>query len=246
MDKLIEALNKMSKEIGDHDNEALVLASKCDIDVLNAVARCLAEVSQNLFDCANNVKQMEKQKKSEANISNNDLIALAEIANQYDESGDPQLKKMADVFDSILMTIGAKPEDVIKAKAMDEEALKAIREKMRKEEPNHYKSTQAVHDKLIHAEEAKKLIADRVKHYRPQQHALQTRTCPDHPGCQMCRVAEATWQCSLDGKVYNYQQGYTTLTGDKVPGGDVSLQSQTLHNLNENTAFDSRVTRLNQ
>jgi hypothetical protein len=242
MNKLIEKLKELSEMLGDHENEALVLASDCDVQTLNSVARCLIDASQALFNCAESLKAQEK----EAGLTPNDLQRLANIADEYDSSGDAELIRTADVLDTILMTIGAKPEDVLRAKAMDEEALKSIREKMKKEEVDRYKSTQAVHERIIQSEEAKKLIADRVKHYRPQQHALQTRSCPDHAGNQMVRVADGTWQCSLDGKVYNFQQGYTKLTGDKVPGGSVDQQSQTMHNLNENTAFDSRITRLNQ
>ncbi len=60
----------------------------------------------------------------------------------------------------------------------------------------------------------------------------------------MARVGEHQFQCSLDKKVYNYEAGYTTEKGEKVPGGSVAFQTDQMmaepHNM-----FDTRETRLN-
>lgn len=57
--------------------------------------------------------------------------------------------------------------------------------------------------------------------------ALSTRYCPDHNGVQAIRISERTYQCPIDGKVYNYETGFTNYKGQKIPGGNVSAQTQT-------------------
>lgn len=43
---------------------------------------------------------------------------------------------------------------------------------------------------------------------------LSTRNCPDHHGTQMQRVAEGTFQCELDGRMYNWNQGFKDYNGN--------------------------------
>jgi hypothetical protein len=43
---------------------------------------------------------------------------------------------------------------------------------------------------------------------------LSTRNCPDHHGAQMKRVAEGTFQCELDGRMYNWNQGFKDYNGN--------------------------------
>lgn len=54
---------------------------------------------------------------------------------------------------------------------------------------------------------------------------LTTRYCPDHIGVQAFRVNENIYQCPLDGKVYNFNSGFTNYKGQRVPGGSVSEQT---------------------
>ena len=60
---------------------------------------------------------------------------------------------------------------------------------------------------------------------RPIEKSLSTRYCPDHCGITTSRVGEGSYQCPLDGKVYNYQTGYVNYKGQQVPGGSVSEQT---------------------
>ncbi len=240
MSKLCELLTKLAKDLSSPDNEILVAAQNCgDIDILNLVAQALVNSSQNFMEQCRRIEEKDTDKpKKESSITASDLEKIAAIADLYD--GDPDLKRTADVLDMVLQNFS------LQKAALDEEALAAVRLKLKKDECDPYKTVKPMHEKIVQSEEAKKLIADRVKHYRPQEHALQTRSCPDHPGTMPVRVADGVWQCSLDGKLYNYREGYNTLKGDAVPGGDVALQSQVMHTLTENTAFDSRDNRLNQ
>jgi hypothetical protein len=76
------------------------------------------------------------------------------------------------------------------------------------------------------ADEVAKVVDDNIKEYKPLETALKTRTCPDHPGAQMQRLSDDVYQCSLDKKTYDFKSGFTTMKGNKVPGGDVTLQTQ--------------------
>lgn len=44
--------------------------------------------------------------------------------------------------------------------------------------------------------------------------SMSTRHCPDHHGIQMKRVAEGTFQCELDGRMYNWNQGFKDYSGN--------------------------------
>lgn len=55
--------------------------------------------------------------------------------------------------------------------------------------------------------------------------SLSTRYCPDHTGVQAIRIAENTYQCPLDGSIYNYESGYQNYKGEAVPGGSIAGQT---------------------
>lgn len=50
---------------------------------------------------------------------------------------------------------------------------------------------------------------------------MSTRGCPDHYGAQMKRVAEGTFQCELDGRMYNWNQGFKDYSGNVFPGAPI-------------------------
>ena len=51
---------------------------------------------------------------------------------------------------------------------------------------------------------------------------LSTRGCPDHNGAQMQRIAEGSFQCELDGKVYNWNEGFKDYSGNTYSGARIS------------------------
>jgi len=55
--------------------------------------------------------------------------------------------------------------------------------------------------------------------------ALSTRHCPEHVGVMLGRIGENTYQCALDGQVYNWETGWTDYDGKKHPGGSVAGQT---------------------
>jgi len=60
---------------------------------------------------------------------------------------------------------------------------------------------------------------------KTEAHHLSTRYCPEHIGTQMGRVGEGTYQCPLDGQVYNWETGWTDFDGNQHPGGSVAAQT---------------------
>ncbi len=185
-------------------------------------------------------------------VNDSALEELASVASLMDKSGVAMLQKQAAVLDEILLTIGASKQQVAAAKsAQDLEVAKIKAHAQRvaeaaKDKPDDlYGLVKKEHDRWNKVEEAGKTIDDKVKHFRPLEAPLKTRTCPDHPGAQMARIAEDTWQCSLDKKQYNYEAGFTTMNGQVVPGGAVMNQTIGFDRPNEFVSFDTRESRLN-
>lgn len=52
--------------------------------------------------------------------------------------------------------------------------------------------------------------------------AMSTRHCPDHNGTMMQRVAEGSYQCNIDGKIYNWNVGFKDYNGNVHPGSQIS------------------------
>lgn len=56
--------------------------------------------------------------------------------------------------------------------------------------------------------------------------SLSTRYSPDRPGVQAKRIADGVYQDPYTGKVYDWNEGFRTETGDEFHGGGVSLQTE--------------------
>lgn len=168
---------------------------------------------------------LESKNKKEGGLSEDSLDKLAKLASELDSSDDESKQAQASVLDEILLGIGAKK----KAVAGDDYK-------------NPYQLGQSKY-----VDEAKKAIKDKVKEFRPLEAPLSTRTCPDHPGALLARTEDHVYQCQLDKAYYNYQAGFTTMKGNKVPGGSVQNQTRDFDNpVGENLSFNTRESRLNE
>ena len=216
------------------NNEALLLA-EYDEKCMKVVAESCILASELLKNAANEVDNIEPPEESK--ITPESIEQLASLANVFDASGDPELKKQASVLDELLLGIAA-PAGAVKAAQVNENnRIEELKKKYNK-----------VHDSL---NESNKIIeavsavqkSPMTKEYRVLEAPLSTRTCVEHPGAQLSRVAENTYQCELDKKIFNYETGYTLNNGSKVPGSDVSEQTPkvtpTMHSM-----FDTRTGRL--
>jgi hypothetical protein len=231
-------------------------------DVLDSIEKELTDLESDNYDVINMYKtlysgletlayafkSLPRKDSKEANagvITEESLETLAIIASEFDKSDDELLRKQAAVFDEILLGFGASKRQVAEMKAAHDKEINRLKSQAA-DEKDPYTVARVEQDKENKKTEVEKAYKDKVKEFRPMEASLMTRSCPDHPGAQMSRIAEHTFQCSLDKGIYNFQTGYTTLKGNKVPGGDVSEQTQSFDRTNEITSFDTRESRLNQ
>lgn len=178
-------------------------------------------------------------KKTESSIND-----AAHLANALDNSGDAGYEKLASVLDEILLTIGAPKGENYNFKAAEEAELDKLRAKYRADSSKFYGVGKERTGKI--ADESNKVIEQKVKKYKPNEHALSTRYCPDHNGQSVIRIADQTWQCPLDKKIYNYESGFKLEDGSQIPAQSVSQQNQNMaDNVEQHLNFNTRSDVLN-
>lgn len=253
--QLIKVIDELKKGIlvgADHSGHDPIigLAEETDNDIVfGIVSHAVSECQSILNEAVDSLSQFLEEDVSSFDPEDEkkelDLASVADLATQLDASEDPELQKQASVLDELLMTLAAPKDAKEKFELAQEAEINRLREKYRAQDRERvYQGPKKALDEKIHASEAIKAIKDSIKEYRPLETMLSTRTCPDHPGAQMARVGEATFQCSMDKRLYDFRTGYTSLKGNKIPGGDVTLQTQSLTNMAP-MAFDDRESRLN-
>jgi len=212
--KLSDKILVVAKWLESQDNELLIEASE---EHLDSLALSLVQASDVLKEVAEEIKATEPITPSL--ITPESLEEMAAVAAAFDESGDPLLEKQAAVIDEILMTLSTPRDYTFNFKKAEDDKIDTLKKK--------YKTPKEELDENIGVKEALDALkkSPTFKEYRPLEASLSARTCFDHPGAPLARIAEGTWQCSLDHKVYNYDVGFTTLHGDKIGGGSVSEQT---------------------
>jgi hypothetical protein len=231
-----ELLYSMAKWLENADNEAIMLAEN-DEHALKVVADACVLAAALLKTAADEVDLIEPADASV--ITSETLEECAAIATAFDASDDPALKKMASVFDELILSIAAPPGALAEKKAAESMRIEELRRKYQGNREEWHKINKT--DKTKEAIEKSQMTSAPQLHERP----LKTRCCPDHPGAQMQRVAENVYMCEMDKKQYNYETGYTLESGEHVPGGSVDLQTANTQNSNFRSIFDTRSGRLN-
>ncbi len=227
--EMLTKLLAMASWLESPDNDLLVTAEKDGEKSLLLVADALVNASLLLKKAAEELSDQSPELTSE---KLEDLAALADI---FDKSNDDFLKKQASVLDEILLTISAPKNALAQAKEKENSRIEELKKKYNLAKDGLDQEKIADSEKAIKDSPAGKV-------YRPLEAPLSTRTCPDHPGAQVGRVGEHSWQCSLDKKIYNFDIGFETLKGNKVPGGNV--ESQTPQREEYHTTFDTRESKL--
>lgn len=229
-----DMLHAIASWLESPNNEALLLA-ETDDKCMKIVSESCVLAAALLKTAADEVDFIEPPEESK--ITPDAIENLASLAATFDASGDPELKKQASVLDELLLSIAAPPNAVSAKKAAEDLRMEALRAKYQNPRKDLYDT-----NKLAEVEKGIQ-NSGMTKQYRILEAPLSSRSCPDHPGAQIARVGEHTWQCSLDKKIYNYDVGFTLSNGSKVPGGDVANQTQ--HTSEPTHAiFDSREGRL--
>jgi hypothetical protein len=150
--------------------------------------------------------------------------------------------KKAEVLDEVLFTISNGAAEAIHTKkAADQAELDRLRATYKRKQEDLYKGNAIPKE----AEQAQKKVLDQIPQQKLNQNPLSHRNCPDHPGAQTVRLADGTFQCSLDRKVYSFRDGFTKMDGIKVPGGAVENQTKFDPGLSQQTAFTTRESRMN-
>lgn len=229
-----ELLNAMAAWLESPNNEAMLLAEG-DAKCLQVVAESCVLAAELLKKAADEVDVLEPP--TESTITPESIEETAALAAALDQSGDPQLQKMASVLDELLLTVAAPPGALAEKRAAENQRLEELRKKYQKP-----REMIREYHKLGDVERAIEK-SNFTKNYRILEAPLSSRTCPDHPGAQMGRVGEHVFQCELDKKTYNYETGYTLDNGEKVPGGDVAQQTMGLE-IPFHAIFDTREGRL--
>jgi hypothetical protein len=242
--KVAQALkdNTFTKEI--HNHPAMIEADNTgNEDVIKTVATALA-VAEQLFEHAiSNINKVAER--YDGQIEESDIDEIAALAEEFDQSGDEFLQKQASVLDQLLVNFSQISGS--QAKKAEEDNIDKIRAKYREQSSEEvYKDTALELDKDLKSADVAKAVKEQVKEYRPLEAPLSTRTCPDHPGAQMSRMGDGIYQCSMDNKIYNYNEGFKTMKGNEVPGTSVAGQTQGLgERAIEQTSFSTREENLN-
>lgn len=232
--RIAELLNAIASWLESPNNEALMLAES-DEDCATVVAESCVLAAQLLKTAADQVDMMEPP--SESLITPESIDGMADLASALDSSGDLNLKKQASVIDELLLTIAAPPNAFASRKDLEDNRLEELKKK--------YENPRKQLEKTNKIADSEKAIdkSKFTKQYNILEAPLSTRYCPDHAGTQISRIGEHMWQCELDKKTYNFETGFELNNGSKVPGGDVSQQTQSL-NVPTHSIFDTREGRL--
>jgi hypothetical protein len=234
--RIAEMLYAIASWLESPNNEALLLA-EYDDDCLQVVAQSCVSAAQTLKIAAEHVDNIEPLE--ESNITPESLEELANLATALDSSDDPALKKQASVIDELLLTIANNPQALSEKRAADEKKIDEMKRK--------YENPRKDLEEANKIADSKKAIdkSQMTKEYKILEAPLSTRYCPDHAGGQISRIGEHMWQCELDKKIYNFDSGFELNNGNKVPGGDVAQQTQSVV-IPQQAIFDTREGRLGE
>lgn len=227
----LKKINALRSEFSDSNHPLLLEAQELSEDSLQCLSDCFVNISNELAKCMMSLGDMidvnqdqvdeilSSEDNEESKFAEEDLEEIAALASLLDK--DEETKKYASILDKVLISYAFAPNSNDHDK---ESFLKAIAQAKDSKE-----ASKAGKFSNADIENTRKIIKEKVKTYRPLESALQTRSCPDHPGASMVRVEDHVFQCSLDKRLYDYKSGYDLLNGSKVPGGDVAMQTDAMH-----------------
>jgi hypothetical protein len=206
-------------EVQELSEDGLQCLSDCFVNISNELAKCMMSIGDMIDVKQEQVDDLLSSEEGQEKVGEEDLENIAALASLLDK--DDATKKYASLLDRVLTSYAFAPN----SSDEDKQAfLKAIAQAQ-----DDKKSDKKPKQSNADIENAKKIIKEKVKTYRPLESPLQTRSCPDHPGASMTRLEDHVFQCSLDKRIYDYKSGYDLLNGSKVPGGDVAMQTDVMN-----------------
>lgn len=236
-----ESLNNSIAELQVHLND-----EKFADEIETIVDETFNQVIFAFDEASERIKTLSKITVTDGELTPERIDEISELAIAFQNSGDELLMKQASVLDEILFTLGSDKLALLNHKKAESDEIEKLREKAREARYHQaYIAPQEELDKQNKVEATGKAVADQVKVYRSLEAPLSTRSCPEHPGAQLARIGDNTYQCSMDKKVYNYEVGYETMKGNKVPGGSVEHQTIDFGTRDEgHVIFDTREGKL--
>jgi hypothetical protein len=167
------------------------------------------------------VSGIEDTNKYDFNVSDA-LDSLVSMANEFDNSNNPDLIKKANLIDEIILTMSSTVEEQEKFKYAMDKKIEDIKKRSR----------DSVDKKKIKAS-----IDDTENgSYRPLQAPLSSRSFPGSPGTPMVRVREGVYYNIDTGEQIDFNSGYN-LNNKKVPGTSVENQTENLEGVKIPTQF---------
>jgi len=201
----------------------------------------LEEILQKLMEAADLIDEACALLEPHCSISDESLDDLETLTDELDEAG---LTKEASAIEELLLTVGSKG---IK-KAYTDAAEKKYEDLKKKYRD---KSLERAYPEKKISKEVEAAINElnkKIKKYRPQEAPLSSRYSPDMPGVQLIHIGDSAWQCPITGKVFDYTDGFTTASGNVVPG--TSVENQTQHAMdfaaNSQPIFSTRDQIINE
>jgi hypothetical protein len=237
-DRLKELLKSSELE-----HALIELDSFTDSEISQRVENNILKAFDNIKDASTAAFNLIEDKLNPASITPDKVEELSQLATAFDESGDEFLMKQASVIDELLITLSAPKNSILEHKKIIDYEINKLRDAARSSarERAYEQVNKDLHDGENNVEAVQKAVAEQVDTRKPSENMLSSRHCPEHAGCPMARIGEDEWQCSLDKKVYNFREGYTTLKGNQVPGSSVQNQTDLYQNrADSHTIFDSR------
>lgn len=237
--RLSEQLSIVGEWLDNTENETLMQAEEGSSEVcLDVVARALVQAGTILKQAAEEIAAIEPS--LETVITPEKLDEMAALATEFESSGDEMLIRQANLLDDILLTLGDSSGALMQAKKAESDRIEILKKR--------YRETYESQKEVDGIKEAEKAIAKApiMKEYH-RDHTLSARHCIEHPGVSLMKEGE-NWKCPLDGKSFNWEEGFKLENGNKVPPGSVQGQSQ----LGQDQSFtpfnseDSRTGRMGQ
>lgn len=237
--RISELLIAMAQELESEDNEALVLA-EYDDSSFEKTAEGLLLAAAQLRKAAASVDAIEPDE--EMRDLKSVFADVAQLAQELDNSNDSDLQKRASVLDEILLTFGSPKGVLSQFKQAQDDELAKLKEKYRQQDHDRaFVAPKEALDLQNGRKDTEAAFKKQVKVFEPMEASLQTRYCPDHPGVGMVHLADYVYQCNLDNKVYDWQAGFTTMKGNKVPGTSATMQTVDHDNHSQpHSVFNSR------
>lgn len=221
IDDLIQkhAVETVSNTADASDDESMT-------DLSQKILQSLTEIEQKMNEQVT-VQMSPQKRQAELNVV---FQKLARVANELDKTG---ARKEADMIDEFLSKHAKKDLETDQNKGYDSKhnhSLLVREPKKKQERANEGGEEHSVHN-----------------YKQTNTKSLSTRYCPDHIGVTLARVGDCSYQCPLDGQVYNWEIGWKDQDGVQHPGGSVAAQTpdstgyEAPHRL-----FDSRDSTINR